>query len=73
MTHYHSIGSKDAVMYDMYRINSEVIEEWNAIPPAKPKESTCKDDNHRKQVDHKIDKQIARFVAWQLNQHFTRM
>ena len=64
MTHYHSIGSKDAVMYDMYRIDSEVIEERNTIPPTKPKESTCKDDNHRKQIDHEVDKQIAWLIAW---------
>ena len=51
-------------MYNMYSVNSEIVKEWNTITPAKPKESACKDNYHRKHIHHKIDEQIAWFVAW---------
>ena len=60
-------------MYNMYSVNSEIVKEWNTITPAKPKESTRKNNYHRKQIDHEVDEQIAWLVAWQLYKHFTRM
>lgn len=73
MRHHHIICRKNASIRNMYSINSKQVKERYSVTPTKPKESACNNNNHRKNIQHEIDKAIAKHVFFNQDKHFTRM